>query len=84
MAPADAVANYVQSCAAWTDVGPDAGGLRLRLVHINEEILSKARAGTVITVEDDKITVRGARRTDLSDIDPNGEYYWTADRPDQF
>ncbi|MFG1925626.1 hypothetical protein [Cryptosporangium sp. NPDC048952] len=89
VAPADAVANYVQSCAAsaralWTDVDPEEGGLRLLLVHINEEVLSKAQAGTIITVGDDKITVHGARRMDLSGIDPNGEYYWTADRPDQF
>ncbi|TQS44522.1 hypothetical protein [Cryptosporangium phraense] len=89
VAPADAVANYVRSSAAsaralWTDVGPEEGGLRLLLVHLNEEVLSKAQAGTTITVGDDEITVTGARGSDLADIDPDGEYYWTADRPDEF
>ncbi|MFI5953437.1 hypothetical protein [Cryptosporangium sp. NPDC051539] len=89
IAPDDAVANYVRSSAAaaqalHTDVGPEEGGVRLLLVHITEEVLSKAQAGTTLTVEDDEITVVGERTTDLSGLDPDGEYYWTADRPDEF
>lgn len=89
VASAEALANYVRSSgdaarSLYTDVSPEEGGLRLLLVHLTEEVLSKAQAGTTITVEDDEITVRGARGADLSGLDPSGEYDWTADRPDEF
>jgi len=88
IAPAEALAEYMRSSgdaagSLYTDVGPEEGGLHL-LVHLTEEVLTKAQAGTTITVEKDEITVRGGRGVDLSGLDRSGEYHWTVDGPDNF
>lgn len=67
----------------------DEAGLSFLLIHLEETFDTKVGAGTTLTIGTDGIVVNDGRPIatewiDGVEPDPDGEYYWSADRPDDY
>jgi hypothetical protein len=62
----------------------EEAGLAYLLIHLDETFATKVGAGTTVTVTPHQLLVTDPVEQEWPHVDPDGEYYWTADRPNDF